>query len=176
MRHTIWMVVSILSLTVACTGLPAQESGSMSATVNRVTAQGTAERVGTVTFRDSEYGLIAEPDLRGLPPGPAGLHVHQNPSCQPSGGTPGGAAGSHYDPDNTGVHRGPYAEGHLGDLPNLIVEQDGTASIPVLAPRVELSDLEGRSLMIHAEKDAYHEHGDHAHGAGGARAYCGIIR
>ena len=175
MRHKVWMAVSSLALTVACGGLPAQESG-MTATINRVTAQGTAEQVGSVSFRDSEYGLIVEPDLRGLPPGPAGLHVHQNPNCGPSNGTPGGAAGSHYDPDNAGEHRGPYAEGHLGDLPNLIVEQDGTATLPVLAPRVELSDLEGRALMIHASKDSYHEHADHNHGAGGARAYCGIIR
>jgi Cu-Zn family superoxide dismutase len=149
----------------------------MSASIQRVTAQGIAENVGTVAFRDSQHGLLIEPDLKGLPPGPLGIHVHQNPNCGPGAdGTPGGAAGSHYDPQNTGRHEGPYGNGHLGDLPNLIVEQSGSVTIPVLAPRVKLADLKGRALMVHAGKDDYHEHAEHNHSAGGGRMYCGVIR
>jgi Cu-Zn family superoxide dismutase len=113
---------------------------------------------------------MIEPDLQGLSPGPVGLHVHQNPSCAASADGPGMGAGSHYDPMNTGQHMGPYGEGHLGDLPDLMVDQNGTASIPVLAPRLKVSDLEGRSLMIHAAKD------DYSQNPGGGRAYCGVIK
>jgi len=165
-----------ISLSVGCVGLPAQE-GVMTANMQRVTSEGVTESVGIVRFRDSSFGLLIEPELRGLQPGPLGAHVHQNPNCGPGqDGTPGGAAGGHYDPNTAGRHLGPYEQGHLGDLPNLMVEQDGTVTLPALAPRVKLSDLQGRSFMIHAGKDAYHEHADHNHGLGGARLYCGVIQ
>jgi len=168
MRNIVFMMFGLV-LTTGCSGLIAQESGS-SATVNRLTAQGTAEVVGTVSFRDSQYGLIIEPNLRGLPPGPIGVHIHQNPSCAASAeGAPGMGAGSHYDPMGKGQHGGPYGDGHLGDLPNIIVEQDGTAKLPTLAPRLKTSDLAGRSIMVHAGKDNYSD------SPGGGRAYCGVI-
>ncbi len=159
-----------IGLAIGCTGLPAQEA-TMSATMQRVTATGTEGTVGTVTFRDSEHGLIIEPNLAGLKPGPLGSHVHQNPDCGPGAdGTPGGAAGTHIDPNTTGKHQGPYGQGHLGDSPDLAVEQDGTVKLPVLAPRLKLSDLAGKSFMIHAGKDDYNEQ------HGGARMLCGIIK
>ena len=174
MRNISFMVSGFF-LTTLVTGLVAQESGP-STTIKRLTSQGSAEEVGTVSFRDSQYGMIIEPKLEGLPPGPIGVHVHENPSCAVGeNGAPGIGAGSHYDPLGKGQHMGPYGDGHLGDLPNMFVEQDGTVNIPVLAPRLRISDLVGRSLMIHASRDDYHQHADHNHGAGGARAYCGII-
>jgi Cu-Zn family superoxide dismutase len=168
MRMKILMIIGIV-MTAGCTGLIAQESGP-SANVHRLTSQGSAESIGTVSFRDSDHGLIIEPNLRGLRPGPIGAHVHQNASCAAAAdGSPGMGAGSHYDPMNRGVHGGPYGNGHMGDLPNLIVESDGTATIPVLAPRLSTADLDGRSLMIHADRDNY---GD---SPGGGRAFCGVI-
>lgn len=163
------IIIICFVLTAGCSGLIAQES-TPSANIHRLTAQGTAESIGTVSFQDSEHGLIVKPDLRGLRPGPIGAHVHQNPSCAAAAdGSPGMGAGSHYDPMNRGVHEGPYGNGHLGDLPNLIVDSDGTATIPALAPRLSVADLEGRSLMIHANRDNY---GD---SPGGGRAFCGVI-
>ena len=35
---------------------------------------------------------------------------------------------------------GPYASGHLGDLPAIYVAADGTATTPVLAPRLKTID------------------------------------
>jgi Cu-Zn family superoxide dismutase len=168
MRNLVFIIFGFV-LTTGCSGLIAQES-TPSATVKRLTSQGTAETVGTVSFRDSQYGLIIQPNLRGLPPGPHGTHVHENPSCAAgSDGAPGMGAGSHYDPRTTGKHEGPYGDGQIGDLPNLIVEADGTATLPILAPRLKTSDLAGRSIMVHAGKDNY---GD---SPGGGRAFCGVI-
>ena len=87
---------------------------------------------------------------------------------------PGLAAGGHYDPANTGKHLGPYAQGHLGDLPALYVDADGTATTPVLAPRLKLEDLAGRSIMIHAGGDNYSD-SPKSLGGGGARVACGTI-
>jgi len=45
----------------------------------------------------------------------------------------------------------------------------------VLAPRLKLADLPGRSLMVHAGGD---NHADHPAplGGGGARVACGVIQ
>ena len=77
-------------------------------------------------------------------------------------GSPGAAA----------RHEGPFGDGHLGDLPNLVVEGDGSARMPTVAPRLEVARIVGRALIVHAGPDRYADEGD----KGGARAYCGVIR
>jgi Cu-Zn family superoxide dismutase len=143
-----------------------------------VDASGAAKPVGTITAGNSGYGLMLKPALKGLPPGLHGFHVHENPSCDPADKdgqkTAGQAAGGHYDPAKTGRHEGPYGAGHLGDLPAIYVDAEGKAETVVLAPRLRLADLAGRSLMIHAGGD---NHADHPAplGGGGARIACGVV-
>lgn len=141
--------------------------------------QGPGASVGTVTLSESKYGLVLTPALTGLPPGVHGFHVHQNGNCdakQIDGKvTPAGAAAGHYDPDNTKKHGAPWDDGaHRGDLPALYVQAQGGATNPVLAPRLKLSDVQGRSLMVHVGGD---NHSDHpaSLGGGGARIACGVI-
>jgi Cu-Zn family superoxide dismutase len=45
----------------------------------------------------------------------------------------------------------------------------------VLAPRIKVSDLKGRSLMIHAGGDNYSDSPQKL-GGGGARVACGVIK
>ncbi len=140
---------------------------------------GIGKAIGTVTASSSPYGTILTPDLKNLTPGLHGFHVHQNPDCGPGkkGGktVPGLAAGGHYDPAGAGSHAGPYANGHLGDLPALYVDAGGNARHPVLAPRLKPSDLKGRSLMIHAGGDNYSDNPKKL-GGGGARMACGVVK
>lgn len=85
-------------------------------------------------------------------------------------------AGSHFDPKNTGRHSAPWDDnGHFGNLPALAVALDGTATTPVLAPRIkELSEIKGRTLMIYVGGD---NHSDHPKlFGGGARLACGVIK
>lgn len=139
---------------------------------------GVGEEVGTVTVADTQYGLLLTPSLMGLPPGIHGFHVHQNPACGPGEKdgkvVPGLAAGGHYDPANTGSHEGPYGEGHLGDLPPLYVGMDGSASTPILAPRLTVADAVGHSMMIHMDGDNFADMPAPL-GGGGARLACGVI-
>ena len=140
---------------------------------------GAGKSIGSVTASSSPYGTIFTPALSDLTPGLHGFHVHQNPSCGPQEKdgkmVPGLAAGGHYDPAGTGAHKGPYADGHLGDLPALYVDEDGKATLPVLAPRVKVSDLTGRSLMIHANGDNYSDEPKPL-GGGGPRMACGVVK
>lgn len=142
--------------------------------MRRATADGPGARVGTVALGDHAHGLLAMPLLQGLSAGPHAMHVHDAGSCQPAekdGETvPAAAAGGHYDPEGTGRYAGPYADGARGDMPNIVVEANGTATIPVLAPRLALDEVRGRSLMIHRGAD---RHG--GGGSGGMRMYCGVI-
>jgi Cu-Zn family superoxide dismutase len=94
-----------------------------------------------------------------------------------TGGKPmaASAAGGHFDPLMTGKHEGPYGNGHSGDLPFLYVDKDGKALLPVLAPRLKVSDLKGRSLMIHAGGDNYSDVPEKL-GGGGSRLACGAVK
>ncbi len=146
--------------------------------MNSVTDKGVGDSVGQVTVTESKYGVVFTPTLQGLSPGVHGFHLHENASCQPKEKdgkmVAAGAAGAHYDPQATKAHGTPWGEGHLGDLPALYVEANGSASQPVLAPRLKLSNLKGRAIMIHSGGD---NHSDQpaALGGGGARVACGVV-
>lgn len=146
--------------------------------IYQVGKQGVGDKAGTVTLKESADGVILEPDLSGLPPGPHGFHLHENGSCEPAEKdgemTAAAAAGGHFDPDDTGRHAGPYGDGHLGDLPVLYVRADGSASDPVLAPRLTIDDMRGRALMIHQGADNYKDEPEPL-GGGGARIACGVV-
>lgn len=151
----------------------------VSVAINLVDATGVAQAIGSVSIAETPYGLVFTPQLRGLPPGAHGFHVHENPSCasKEKDGmmVPALAAGGHYDPAASKKHGLPWGDGHLGDLPALYVGANGEATTPVLAPRLKtLADVAGRSLMIHAGGD---NHADHPAplGGGGARQACGVI-
>lgn len=146
--------------------------------MHRAEESGPGAPVGTVTLKQTKHGVVFTPALEGLAPGLHGFHVHEHGSCdaaEKDGRTvPAQAAGGHYDPDKTGRHGTPWGDGHRGDLPPLHVATDGTAAQPVLAPRLTLKELAGRSLMVHAGGD---NHADHPAplGGGGARVACGVI-
>lgn len=132
----------------------------------------TERTIGTITLKDTDYGVLITPDLNGLTPGMHGFHIHINPSCANSGQ----AAGGHFDPQNTNKHLGPYNKlGHLGDLPMIYVNHKGEAKVPVLAPRLKLTDLSKHSLMIHAGGDNYADTPKPL-GGGGGRMACGVIQ
>jgi Cu-Zn family superoxide dismutase len=163
---------------LACTLSAAAIGAETTVTLKMATGTGIGEAVGTVRIEDTAYGLSFYPKLAGLPPGLHGFHVHENPSCAPGerDGTAVAAlaAGGHLDPQGTKRHGEPWGTGHLGDLPPLYVAADGTATQPVLGPRLKMADLAGRSLMVHVGGD---NHADHPMplGGGGARMACGVI-
>jgi len=159
----------------------AASAQTKTATVNLISASGAGAAIGTISFRDSKQGLVVEPKLTGLPPGPHGFHIHANADCGPGPGAnnapaPGMAAGGHYDPKTANKHRGPHTDdSHLGDLPILVVDANGSASLPVIAKRLKVRDLTGRSVMIHAGSDNFDD-SPAPLGGGGGRIACGVIR
>ena len=171
--------IAAIPMIVALASPATALAGETTIIMNLTDANGIGRRVGLVKAEDTPYGLLLTPNLLGLPPGPHGFHVHENPACGPGEKNgqvvPGLAAGGHFDPFKTGRHAGPYGDGHLGDLPPLMVDQEGKATIPVLAPRLKVAYLEGRSLMVHLHGDNYSDIPKPL-GGGGARLACGVIK
>ncbi|MDN3609545.1 superoxide dismutase [Cu-Zn] SodC [Vibrio ostreicida] len=168
-KHTLLASIALLSTSVLADDLSVE-----------MVDLASGQPAGVVTLSDSQYGTVFTPELKGLPAGVHGFHIHTNGSCGSStkqGKTVlGGAAGGHYDPQETGKHGFPWTNNnHLGDLPALYVDSHGVANNPVVAPRVSLSSVTGRALMIHAGGD---NHSDHPAklGGGGARIVCGVIK
>jgi len=146
--------------------------------MHSLTSNGIGPVIGTIDITETRWGLLFTPHLKGLKLGIHGFHVHQYPNCSPAkkDGTmvAGLAAGGHYDPQHTDKHLGPYGNGHLGDLPVLYADFNGQATLPVLAPRIKsLSQIQGRSLMIHSGGDNYSD--NPPLGGGGSRFACGVI-
>jgi Cu-Zn family superoxide dismutase len=147
-------------------------------TMNQLTTQGSGPLIGYITARSTDNGTEFIPDLNQLSPGLHGFHIHQHPNCgsaEKQGKiVPGLAAKGHFDPHATGSHAGPEAAGPLGDLPPLTANEAGKIDQPVIAPRVKLSDLKGRALIIHAGGDNFSDKPKKL-GGGGARVACGVI-
>lgn len=146
-------------------------------TVYKISNSGIEDKIGHIKFEQQHEGVLITPDLKNLEAGLHGFHVHENPSCEPGKKdgemAAGVAAGGHLDVDGAGSHAGPYKKGHLGDLPALYVDEKGNATLPVLAPKVELHQLRGHALIIHAGGDTYSE--PPKLGGGGDRIACGVI-
>ena len=102
--------LAILALVVATGAQAASEKVEM----NLVTSQGVGQSIGSVTITETDKGLEFSPDLKALPPGEHGFHIHAKGSCQPA--TKDGkasaaeSAGGHLDPQNTGKHEGPEGD------------------------------------------------------------------
>ncbi|EGT4255647.1 superoxide dismutase [Cu-Zn] SodC2 [Citrobacter amalonaticus] len=168
--------LAVLTLLACASAQAASEKVEM----NLVTSQGVGQSIGEVTIAETEKGLEFTPDLKALPPGEHGFHIHANGSCQPAikdgKASPAESAGGHYDPHKTGKHAGPDGEGHLGDLPVLVVNDEGKAIIPVTATRLKsLDDIKDKALMIHVGGDNMSDQPKPL-GGGGARFACGVIK
>ena len=165
-----------VALVFLAASLPA--GAATTVTMNEVDKSGVGDAIGEVTVRESDYGLVFSPDLEDLPPGLHGFHVHQKPSCKARSKDgekkAAAAAGGHYAPEDADDHGAPWGDGHRGDLPALHVDDEGKADHPVLAPRLEMDDLEGRALVIHAGGDNYADQPEPL-GGGGARIACGVV-
>ena len=114
--------------------------------------------------------------VTGLAPGEHGFHIHEfgdlSDGCK--------SAGGHYNPDN--VDHGDIDKGHVGDLGNIVANEEGIADISLVLKRVDLHgdrSVVGRALIVHADKDDLGKGGDAESlktGNAGERLGCGVIR
>lgn len=165
----------LLSFIISCSAIFMMNTifaASVTIPMYLVLAKDQGKPIGTIIVEDAKCGVLLKPNLNSLPPGVHGFHVHVNPSCADHGM----AAGGHFDPGHTNAHQGPYPQkSHQGDLPILVVNKDGSATLPTLAPRLTVANLRNHALMIHAGGDNYSDQPEKL-GGGGARIACGTIK
>ena len=148
--------------------------------LHRVDAAGGGPSVGEISLFRGPDGVQLRLQLHGLPPGDHGMHLHAVASCDPSANAagdmiPAGAAGGHFDPAATGRHEGPEGNGHLGDLPRVHVQADGSADVTLVASRLRtVGAFRGHAIVIHANGDNYSDT-PAALGGGGGRIACGVV-
>ena len=170
----------LMALAAALALSAAAQAAELTVSMSAATAQGAGASLGSVRIAETPYGLAFYPQLTGLAPGLHGFHVHEKPSCDPAekDGTAVAAlgAGGHLDPAGSKKHGEPWGDGHLGDLPPLVVGNNGGASTAVTAPRLtKLSEVKGKALMIHAGGDNFSDQPKPL-GGGGERIACGVIQ
>jgi Cu-Zn family superoxide dismutase len=156
----------------------AKGAGKVKVPMTFIDKDGVGKSAGTITLQDSKDGVTLTTDLKGLPPGEHGFHMHEKGSCDPADKdgqkTAGQAAGGHFDPDATKAHKGPGGGGHKGDLPKLEVSDKGVAKGKHDVAGLKVADMAGRTLMIHAGGDNYAD-APKPLGGGGERIVCGVI-
>jgi len=131
---------------------------------------------GIVLKQEPNKPTIIRGQIKGLEPGMHGIHIHEfgdlSDGCD--------SAGGHYNPD--GVDHGDLMQGHVGDLGNIVADEQGVASFKIVARRVDLSgdrSVVGRAMVIHADEDDLGLGGDEESlktGNAGERLACGVIR
>jgi Cu-Zn family superoxide dismutase len=138
-------------------------------------------RAGLATFRDTPQGMLVEVQAKGLSPGLHGMHFHERDDCAAGYSEadkrviPAGAAGPHYDPAGTKAHRGPLGGGHRGDLPRIRADRRGVARARFVMPQITVSEVVGRSLILHAGGDNFSDV-PKPNGGAGERQICGPVR
>lgn len=102
-------------------------------------------------------------DIRGLADGFYGFHIHGGGDC---GGVDFSNTGMHYNPSGE-LH--PF---HPGDLPPLMFTGGG-AYLSVLTRRFRVSDVIGKTVVIHSKPDDFRTQ---PAGNAGQKIACGVIR
>ncbi|WP_066369891.1 superoxide dismutase family protein [Neobacillus fumarioli] len=136
-------------------------SGCMKADITHMTVKMVnteGKSIGTVKLVEQPRGVEMTLDLKDLPPGVHGLHIHEKGKCiKPSFQS----AGKHLNPEQKKHGLLNPAGAHAGDLPNITVQEDGSVKVDVLASNVTMKEgrinslltKDGTALVITSKKD-----------------------
>lgn len=176
-RHALAIAAACIPL-AGCAGgmLGGSENYETGASLDVALVTRNGQPAGAARIVETGAGVLVRLTLSGLTPGVHAVHFHENAVCEP----PFESAGDHFNPDSR--EHGFLNPGgtHAGDLPNITVDQNGTARVDVPAPlvtldsgRESLTGEGGTSLVIHSGADDYRTN---PAGDSGARVACGVVR
>ena len=109
---------------------------------------------GKATFVQTDRGVLVTVKVRNLPEnslcdgGIFAMHIHEGENCAGDTADRFSGAKTHYNPQEC-LH--PY---HAGDLPPLI-GNNGFAYLSVLTDRFTVSEILGKVIVIHQNKDDF---------------------
>jgi Cu-Zn family superoxide dismutase len=151
------------------TGTPV--AGGASAVAMLRTAAGA--EAGRATATEVSGGLRFTVDVRDMPAGTHGAHVHTTGRCDAPGFE---TAGGHWNPTSmkhgTMNPQGP----HQGDIPNLIIGSGGRGTVAATVPGATMAgllDADGAAFVVHAGPDDLKTDPS---GNSGGRIACGVFQ
>ncbi len=169
MRNFVWMAGMAALILAPTQALAAKATAEIMNTEGKV--------IGNATLEDGKGGVRLTISAEGIEPGVHGFHVHEKGECK----TPDfKSAGGHFNP--TGTEHGLWNPkgAHKGDMPNLVVKDDGKAEavgvlrgLSVKKGKNSVLDKDGSALVIHAGPD---DHRSDPAGDAGGRVACGVIK
>ncbi len=122
---------------------------------------------GKVSFEQKRGGVLVTASISGLPRGNGagffGFHIHSGKSC---GGADFADTDGHFSKE-WDIH-----PRHSGDLPPLLSD-NGWAFMKVLTNRFTVSDVIGRTVVIHSGVDDFTSQ---PAGNAGTKIACGVIK
>lgn len=168
------ILMIICSIFIVSGSALAAEKGTTTAHADIVGTDG--KKIGIAKLTEAKNGVNITVEVSGLARGQHGMHIHETGSCTPPDFK---SAGNHFNPLNKKHGTQNPAGEHIGDLPNLIVMEDGKGDAKALARgatlrkgKTSLLKEGGTAIVIHAQPDDYQT--DPA-GNSGSRVACGVI-
>lgn len=127
---------------------------------------------GNGQFTQSAGTVSFSMTLASAPAGEHGVHIHQTGDC----GMDGMNAGDHWNPESSDHGMPGSGVSHYGDMGNLTVAADGTATLQISRPEWKIGDgstmdVVGHAVIVHEVADDFGQ----PLGNAGARIGCGII-
>ncbi len=165
-------VVAVQAMTSAALAVvPAVKSPTATAELH----DPAGKSLGVLTLTDSGSGVMISGTLKGLPAGVRAIHFHEVGKCSPNFA----AAGSHFNPSKRDHGLLNTAGHHVGDLPNLTVNDKGEAHVEAFASHATLRDGDnsllagnGTAIVIHKGQD---NHQAMPTGSDAERIACGVV-
>jgi Cu-Zn family superoxide dismutase len=128
---------------------------------------------GNARFEQVDDGVTVLVAVEGAPPGNLGVHVHEKGDCSD---IPGKSMGEHFAPrgEPHGLPSAPRR--HIGDLGNMVVDQNGRGELKIVAEGANLEKQDplsflNRAIVIHEGQDK----GTQPSGDAGKPLACGVI-
>jgi Cu-Zn family superoxide dismutase len=147
--------VAILLLVASAVLLPAEGRSNKAGRATNVTLyDAEGDKIGHAKLKPAGEGATrVQARITDAAPGFHGFHVHTAGVCDPDAPNgPFATAGGHF------ALAGQSHGAHAGDLPSLLVMEDGTARLEFVTDRFEMSDLhddDGSAVMVHAGRDNF---------------------
>jgi len=156
-------------LATACASTPTNELRAEA----KMEARSGSSVSGIVSFIQAGDRLLIEAKFSGLTPGEHGFHVHESGDCSAPDAS---SAKGHFNPGAKSHGHHGTTEKHAGDMPNLIVDASGNATLKIETRTLSLGNdphgVIGRSVVIHADPDDYKSQ---PAGNSGKRIACGTM-
>jgi Cu-Zn family superoxide dismutase len=129
---------------------------------------------GEAVLEEVSNGVRVRVSLEGAPNGMKAIHVHEKGDCS---GIRNDDMGQHFNPGATAHGLPTSREHHAGDLGNILVANDGTGKLEIVATNVNLRDEDptsilNRALVIREGEDV----GAQPSGGAGRPIACAVIR